>query len=52
MILGSIASAGLAIVSGTRVIGAGLGGVISAGGGASTGHDIAWSLAPPGAGHP
>jgi len=51
VILGSVASAGLAIVSATRVIGAGLGGVISLGGGASTGYDIAWSLALLGAGH-
>ena len=51
VILGSVASAGLAIVSATRIIAGGLGGVISLGGGASTGYDIAWSLALLGAGH-
>ena len=51
VMLGSIASAGLAIVSGTRVLAAGLGGVVRLGGGASTGYDFAWSLALLGAGH-
>src|SRR5689334_24752767 len=51
VILGSVASAGLAIVSGTRVLAGGLAGVIRLGGGASTGYDIAWSLALLGAGH-
>jgi len=51
VMLGSIASAGLAILSATRFIAGGLGGVISLGGGASTGYDIAWSLALLGAGH-
>jgi len=51
VILGSVASAGLAIVSATRIIAGGLSGVISLGGGASTGYDIAWSLALLGAGH-
>jgi putative OPT family oligopeptide transporter len=45
IILGSVASAALAIVSATRVISAELTGAIRLGGGASTGYDIAWSLA-------
>ncbi len=45
IILGSIASAGLAIVSGTQFLAAELTGFIRLGGGASTGYDIAWSLA-------
>src|SRR5690349_17038307 len=51
VILGSVASAGLAIASGTRVLAGGLAGVLRLGGGASTGYDIAWSLALLGAGH-
>ncbi len=51
VILGSVASAGLAIVSGTRVIAGGLSGFIALGGTASTGYDFAWSLALLGAGH-
>ncbi|MDQ6717030.1 MAG: oligopeptide transporter, OPT family [Gemmatimonadota bacterium] len=51
VVLGSIASAGLAIVSGTRVIAGGLSGFIALGGTASTGYDFAWSLALLGAGH-
>src|SRR5688500_16639047 len=51
VILGSVASAGLAIVTATRVAAGGLGGFVRLGGGASTGYDIAWSLALLGAGH-
>ncbi len=51
VVLGSVASGGLAIVSATRIVSGGLGGVISLGGGSSTGYDIAWSLALLGAGH-
>jgi putative OPT family oligopeptide transporter len=49
--LGSVISAGLAIVSATRVAGATLGGFFRIGATASTGYDIAWSLALLGAGH-
>jgi putative OPT family oligopeptide transporter len=51
VIYGSIASAGLAIVSATRVLSGGLTGFIPLGATASTGYDIAWSLALLGAGH-
>src|SRR5450759_35695 len=51
VILGSVASAGLAIVSATRIIAGGLGGVFRIGATASTGYDLAWSLALLGAGH-
>lgn len=51
VILGSVASAGLAIVSGTRFIAGGLTGVLPLGATASTGYDFAWSLALLGAGH-
>ena len=51
VILGSVASAGLAIVSGTRLIAGGLTGFIALSGTASTGYDFAWSLALLGAGH-
>src|SRR5687768_6188729 len=51
VMLGAAASAGLAIVSATRVAAGGLGGFVRLGGGASTGYDIAWSLALLGAGH-
>ena len=51
VILGAIASAGLAIVSATRLLAGGLGGFIRLGGNASTGYDFAWSLALLGAGH-
>jgi putative OPT family oligopeptide transporter len=51
VILGSVASAGLAIISATRVAAGTLGGAIALSGGASTGYDIAWSLALLGAGH-
>jgi putative OPT family oligopeptide transporter len=51
VILGSVASAGLAIVMATRIAGAQLGGFFRIGSGASTGYDFAWSLALLGAGH-
>jgi putative OPT family oligopeptide transporter len=51
VILGSVASAGLAIISATRVAAGELTGFFALGGGASTGYDIAWSLALLGAGH-
>lgn len=51
VILGSVASAGLAVVSGTRFIAGGLTGFVALGGTASTGYDFAWSLALLGAGH-
>ena len=51
VILGAAASAGLAIVSAMRIAAGGLGGFFRLGGGASTGYDIAWSLALLGAGH-
>ena len=51
VVLGSVASAGLAIITGTRIVGAQLGGFFPLGAGASTGYDFAWSLALLGAGH-
>jgi putative OPT family oligopeptide transporter len=51
VIFGSVASAGLAIVTSTRIAAAGLGGFIRLGANASTGYDFAWSLALLGAGH-
>src|SRR5688572_3124599 len=51
VILGSAASAGLAILTATRIAAAELNGFIRLGGGASTGYNIAWSLALLGAGH-
>jgi putative OPT family oligopeptide transporter len=51
VILGSVASGGLAILTGTRIVAGGLGGVIRLGTQASTGYDFAWSLALLGAGH-
>ena len=51
VILGSVASAGLAIVTATRVAAATIGGVFGLGGTASSGYDIAFSLALVGAGH-
>ncbi|MBA3646704.1 MAG: oligopeptide transporter, OPT family [Gemmatimonadaceae bacterium] len=50
VVLGSVASAGLAIVSGTRIVAGGLSGAFAVGAG-STAYDIAWSLALLGAGH-
>src|SRR5215211_286217 len=51
VILGSVASAGLAIVTGTRLAAAQVGGFFRIGALASTGYDIAFSLALVGAGH-
>src|SRR3954452_18166236 len=51
VILGSVASAGLAVISATRIAAGELTGFFALGGGASTGYDIAWSLALLGAGH-
>jgi putative OPT family oligopeptide transporter len=51
VILGSVASAGLAIITATRIAGAQLGGFFRIGTNASTGYDFAWSLALLGAGH-
>ncbi|HJU90199.1 MAG TPA: oligopeptide transporter, OPT family [Gemmatimonadaceae bacterium] len=49
--LGAIASGGLAILTGTRLAAAQVGGFFRLGGSAATGYDIAWSLALLGAGH-
>jgi putative OPT family oligopeptide transporter len=51
VILGSVVSAGLAILTATRIVAAELNGFIRLGGSASTGYNIAWSLALLGAGH-
>src|SRR5689334_10503640 len=51
VILGSVASAGLAILTATRIAAATIGGVFRVGATASTGYDIAFSLALVGAGH-
>ena len=51
VILGSIASAGLAIISATRVAAAEVSGVFRLGAMASSGYNVAWSLALVGAGH-
>ena len=51
VVLGSVASAGLAIITGTRIAAGGLGGFFRLGATASTGYDFAWSLALLGAGH-
>ncbi len=51
VILGSVASAGLAIVTATRIASAQVTGFFRIGTMASTGYDIAWSLALLGAGH-
>src|SRR6187200_931298 len=51
VILGSVASAGLAILTGTRILVGGLTGFVLLGTAASTGYDFAWSLALLGAGH-
>src|SRR5215208_469207 len=51
VILGAIASAGLAIFTATRIAAATVGGVFRIGTGASSGYDVAWSLALVGAGH-
>ncbi|MEN3325264.1 MAG: hypothetical protein V7638_71 [Acidobacteriota bacterium] len=51
VILGSVTSAGLAILTATRIAAATVGGVFRVGAAASTGYDIAFSLALVGAGH-
>jgi putative OPT family oligopeptide transporter len=51
VVLGSVSSAGLAIVAATRVVAAGITGVFRVAGAAASGYDIAWSLALFGAGH-
>lgn len=51
VILGSVASAGLAILTATRIAAAELTGFFRLGTAASTGYNIAWSLALVGAGH-
>jgi putative OPT family oligopeptide transporter len=51
VIFGSVASAGLAIVTATRIAAAQVGGFFRVGAAASTGYDVAWSLALLGAGH-
>ena len=51
VILGSVVSAGLAIVTATRIAAGELNGFVRLGGGASTGYNLAWSLALLGAGH-
>ncbi|MGQ0643248.1 MAG: OPT family oligopeptide transporter [Gemmatimonadaceae bacterium] len=51
IILGSIASGGFAILTATRIAAADFAGFIRLGGTASTGYNIAWSLALLGAGH-
>ena len=51
VILGSAASAGLAIVTATRIAGGELAGFFRIGSIASSGYDFAWSLALLGAGH-
>src|SRR5512132_3569772 len=51
VILGAAASAGLAVLTGTRAIAGELAGFFRLGATASTGYNIAWSLALLGAGH-
>jgi len=51
VILGSVASAGLAILTATRIVAATVGGVFRIGATASSGYDVAFSLALVGAGH-
>jgi putative OPT family oligopeptide transporter len=51
VILGSVASAGLAILSGTRLLAAEMTGFVRLGTNASSGYNFAWSLALLGAGH-
>jgi len=51
VVLGSVASAGLAIVTSTRIAAAGVSGFFSLGRGAMSGYDVAFSLALVGAGH-
>jgi putative OPT family oligopeptide transporter len=51
VILGSVASAGLAILTATRIAAGTIGGVFRLGATAATGYDVAFSLALVGAGH-
>jgi len=51
VILGAIASGGVAVISATRIIAGGLTGFFPIGSFGSTGYDFAWSLALLGAGH-
>ena len=51
VVLGSVASAGLAILTATRIAAAEVAGFFRLGGGAASGYNIAWSLALLGAGH-
>ncbi len=51
VILGSVASAGLAIFSSTRIAAAGVSGIFGLGRGMASGYDVAFSLALVGAGH-
>ncbi|HKR11362.1 MAG TPA: oligopeptide transporter, OPT family [Pyrinomonadaceae bacterium] len=51
VIFGAVASAGLAIVTGTRIAAGSFSGFFRVGALASTGYDFAWSLALLGAGH-
>ena len=51
VVLGSVASAGLAIITATQIAAAELSGFFALGTNASTGYNIAWSLALLGAGH-
>jgi putative OPT family oligopeptide transporter len=51
VMLGSVASAGLAILGATRIAATEIAGVFRLGGSASSGYQIAWSLALLGAGH-
>ena len=51
VVRGTIASAGLAILTATQIAAGGMTGFFSLGSGASTGYDFAWSLALVGAGH-
>ena len=51
VILGSVASAGLAILTGTRIAAASISGFFRLGATASSGYDVAFSLALVGAGH-
>ena len=51
VVFGSVASAGLAIVTSTRIAAAEMAGVFKLGATASSGYSVAWSLALLGAGH-
>jgi putative OPT family oligopeptide transporter len=51
VVLGSVASAGLAILTGTRIAAAEVAGFFRVSGSAASGYNIAWSLALLGAGH-